>query len=48
MAQFGLYHAVLSLWWDFAAAMCGISAAMCGIAAAMCTNAAAMWFPVIT
>ena len=41
MAQFGLYHAVLSLWWDFAAAMCGI-------AAAMCRYAAAMWFPVIT
>ena len=41
MAQFGLYHADMSLWWDFAAAMCGI-------AAAMCRFAAAMWFPVIT
>ena len=48
MAQFGLYHAVLSLWWDFAAAMCGIAAAMCRIASAMRTVAAAMWFPVIT
>ena len=48
MAQFGLYHAVLSFWWDFAAAMCEIAAAMCRFAAAMCTNAAAMWFPVIT
>ena len=48
MAQFGFYHAVLSLWWDFAAAMCGIAVAMCRFAAAMCTNAAAMWFPVIT
>ena len=48
MAQFEFYHAVLSLCWDFAAAMCLIAADMCRIAAALCTVVAGMWFPVIT